>query len=81
MQFHTSGSHLDPNVGPDREERAREFVADCPMQRFGTPEEVASLAVLLASDEARYINGAELNIDGGMLAGSIAAPTNSYREN
>lgn len=66
--------------GPDREQRALEFVADCPMRRFGTPEEVASLAVLLASDEARYINGAELNIDGGILAGSIASPANSSNQ-
>ena len=38
------------------------------------PEEVAALAVLLASDEATYITGAELNIDGGLLAGSAASP-------
>ncbi|MDX1972331.1 MAG: SDR family oxidoreductase [Candidatus Sumerlaeia bacterium] len=57
--------------GPDREERIQEFVRDCPLKRFGKPEEVAALAVLLASDEATYINGAEFNIDGGTLAGSI----------
>ena len=56
-------------TGPERAARMREFVKDCPMQRFGQPEEVAALAVLLASDEAAYINGSELNIDGGMLAG------------
>ena len=55
--------------GPERATRMREFTKDCPMQRFGQPEEVAALAVLLASDEAAYINGSELNIDGGMLAG------------
>jgi NAD(P)-dependent dehydrogenase (short-subunit alcohol dehydrogenase family) len=42
------------------------------MQRFGTPEEVAALAVMLASDEAAYMTGTELNIDGGILAGSAA---------
>ena len=46
------------------------------MQRFGRAEEVAALAVLLASDEATYMTGAELNIDGGILAGSAAAPGN-----
>ena len=44
------------------------------MQRFGLPEEVAAVAVLLASDSAAYMNGSELNIDGGMLAGSAVRP-------
>lgn len=61
--------------GPDRAERMREFVADCPMRRFGRPEEVAAVAVLLASDEAAYLNGAEIAIDGGTLAGSIQLPS------
>ncbi len=63
--------------GPEREERMREFVQDCPLRRFGHPEEVAAVAVMLASDEAAYINGAELNIDGGILAGAVAAPVRS----
>jgi len=60
--------------GPDREARMAEFVSDTPLRRFGRPEEVAALAVLLASDEAAYMTGAELNIDGGILAGSAAVP-------
>ena len=60
--------------GPDRDARVREFVKDTPMRRFGMPEEVAALAVLLASDEAAYMTGTELTIDGGILAGSAAAP-------
>lgn len=60
--------------GPDREARMAQFVSDTPLRRFGLPEEVAALAVLLASDEAPYITGAEFNIDGGILAGSAASP-------
>jgi NAD(P)-dependent dehydrogenase (short-subunit alcohol dehydrogenase family) len=62
--------------GKQREERMQHFVKDTPMQRFGSPDEVAALAVLLASEEASYMTGAELNLDGGILAGSISAPTN-----
>lgn len=51
-----------------------DFVRDTPLRRFGLPEEVAALAVLLASDEATYITGTEFNIDGGLLAGSAATP-------
>ena len=60
--------------GPDREARMAALVADTPMKRFGTPQEVAALAVLLASDEAAYMTGAELTLDGGLLAGSAASP-------
>jgi 3(or 17)beta-hydroxysteroid dehydrogenase len=60
--------------GSDRAERIAAFVADTPLRRFGTVEEVAAVAVMLASDEAGYITGAEFNIDGGLLAGSAASP-------
>lgn len=61
-------------TGPDREARMAAFVADTPLRRFGLPEEVAAVAAMLASDEATYITGAELQVDGGLLAGSAAAP-------
>jgi NAD(P)-dependent dehydrogenase (short-subunit alcohol dehydrogenase family) len=60
--------------GPDREAKMRALVADTPLKRFGTPDEVAAIAVMLASDEATYVTGAEINIDGGLLAGSAASP-------
>jgi NAD(P)-dependent dehydrogenase (short-subunit alcohol dehydrogenase family) len=60
--------------GPEREQRIAEFSSDCPLRRFGRPEEVAALAVMLASDESPYMTGADLHIDGGILAGSAAAP-------
>jgi len=61
-------------TGPDREANMAAFVKGTPLQRFGMPEEIAALAVLLASDEAAYMTGTELTIDGGILAGSSAAP-------
>lgn len=51
-----------------------EIVADTPLRRFAEPAEVAALAVLLASDEATYMTGSELTIDGGLLAGTAARP-------
>lgn len=60
--------------GPDREARMAAMVADTPLKRFGTVEEVAALCVYLASPESAYMTGAELTLDGGLLAGSAASP-------
>lgn len=60
--------------GAQREASLAALTADTPLKRFGQPEEVAALAVMLASDEATYVTGAEFNIDGGLLAGSAASP-------
>ena len=50
-----------------------EILAEIPMGRWGKPEEVAQLAVYLASDDASYVTGSTHFIDGGMLrnAGSL----------
>ncbi len=60
--------------GPDRSTREAALVRETPLRRFGTAEEVAALALYLASDEAGYVTGAEFSIDGGLLAGSAASP-------
>lgn len=60
--------------GPDREARMAALVADTPLKRFGTADEVAAIAALLASDEGAYMTGTEINVDGGLLAGSAASP-------
>ena len=50
----------------DLEKARAAFVARQPMGRLGTPEEVAQVAVLMASDEARFMTGSNVVIDGGM---------------
>ena len=60
--------------GPDRDTKMAALVADTPMKRFGQPAEVAAIAVLMASDEAAYMTGETLTLDGGLLAGSAASP-------
>lgn len=44
------------------------FLANTPMKRMGSPMEVADAAVYLASDEAKFVTGAEIAVDGGYLA-------------
>jgi 3-oxoacyl-[acyl-carrier protein] reductase len=43
------------------------MIAKVPMQRMGDPEEVASVYVFLASDDASYINGTVISVDGGVV--------------
>lgn len=45
---------------------AKALLAQTPLRRFGTPQDIANAALFLASDEAAYITGASLNVDGGM---------------
>ena len=52
---------------PEREARARAAV---PVGRFGRREEVARAILFLASDEASYITGTTLVVDGGLTAGT-----------
>lgn len=50
-----------------------ELLSEIPLGRMGKPEEVAELALYLASDAASYVTGSTLYIDGGMMrqAGSL----------
>ena len=56
-------TRLTENLPPELKETIKKFT---PLGRFGKPEEVASLVVFLASEEADFITGAVINIDGGL---------------
>jgi NAD(P)-dependent dehydrogenase (short-subunit alcohol dehydrogenase family) len=51
---------------PDREETLRQVLACHPLGRMGTPSDIAGAALFLASDEASFISGASLVVDGAM---------------
>ena len=54
--------------------------AAIPLHRQGTPQECADLVLFLASDEASFISGAEIAIDGGYIAAGLAGLRNRVRE-
>jgi len=49
------------------DEKRKEFYKDIPMRRFGKPEDVANVAVFLASDMSNYVTGQVVTVDGGYL--------------
>src|SRR5262249_35715448 len=63
------GPILTDRLAQAGEEGRRQAGLAMPMRRIGQPEEVASAVVWLCSDQASYITGAVLPVDGGKLAG------------
>jgi 3alpha(or 20beta)-hydroxysteroid dehydrogenase len=59
---------------------AQAAAAAIPMHRQGTPRECAELVLFLASDEASFISGAEIAIDGGYIAAGLAGMRNRIRD-
>ncbi|TDL35210.1 2,4-dienoyl-CoA reductase [Jeotgalibacillus sp. S-D1] len=55
----------------ESEEAAKRTLASVPLKRLGTPEEIAGLAAYLFSDEASYINGECITMDGGQWLNSF----------
>ena len=54
------------NQSPDPVQAKKDFIARQPMGRLGTAEEIASVAVYLASDEATFTTGTTISVDGGI---------------
>ncbi len=48
------------------EANAQKFIAQIPMKRFGTPEEIAKAVLFLSTSDSAYILGAEIAVDGGI---------------
>jgi NAD(P)-dependent dehydrogenase (short-subunit alcohol dehydrogenase family) len=60
-------------VAADREAKRR-VLARTPLGRIGDPDEVASIAVFLASQDASYVTGQTLYADGGRLGLNYTVP-------
>ncbi|HEY9039941.1 MAG TPA: SDR family NAD(P)-dependent oxidoreductase [Roseovarius sp.] len=54
------------SLGPEALEAAAEFI---PMKRIGEPDDIADVALFLASHGARYLTGQIITVDGGLLVG------------
>ena len=52
----------------DEEAVLGQHLDDIPLRRDGTPEEVADVALFLASEAARYVTGENVVVDGGLTA-------------
>ena len=64
--IHTPSWEERVKVSNDPIQAKKDFIARQPMGRLGSPEEVAALAVYLASDESNFVTGVIHPIDGGM---------------
>jgi len=69
---------LDKSTKEDTQ-KYKELLAEIPLGRMGQPEEVAELAVYLASDAAAYVTGSTFFIDGGMLRGTTPSKCGAGR--
>jgi NAD(P)-dependent dehydrogenase (short-subunit alcohol dehydrogenase family) len=57
-----------PMTGEVMQRRGEAIMAQTPLKRMGTPEEIAEMVAWLCSDRASYVTGAAYNVDGGWMA-------------
>ena len=58
----TEGTHAVGIMGSDAE---KQMIAGTPLGRLGQPDDIAKVAVFLASDDAEWVNGEKINVSGG----------------
>lgn len=69
-----ASSQLQRVLQADAQDIRRQRAASVPLRRLGTPWEVANTAVFLASDEASYVTGAVITVDGGLTCTAQHTP-------
>lgn len=67
----TRADKLAAERGVTPESVIEEFTHEIPMGRFGRPEEIAAMAVFLASHKASYVTGQSILVDGGIARGLV----------
>jgi len=63
------GGSWDEKIKKDRKQVEKTIESTVPMNRFGSPEEVADVAVFLCSERAKFITGSVIVADGGQTVG------------
>lgn len=63
----TPGVEAMQGDGPSDPETIKTFMAKIPMHRMGTPDEIGTVALFLASDMSSYMTGEQIVVDGGAL--------------
>jgi 3-oxoacyl-[acyl-carrier protein] reductase len=58
----TEGAHSEGIIGSDFE---KQMIANTPLGRIGQPDDIAKVAVFLASDDSAWVNGEKINVSGG----------------